>query len=349
MSKKGNPTPVITIAQSGNTVWANVMLAHDKKLHGIAGAARCHPNDTFDFYEGARIALARAFERDPFPKPAPEDSEKDHAVVGTENLGTGKWVHARFKASGEPGSVIRIDNPWKSEGLYKKGDLLKIKVIDVDGCGCYVTINGKRKFIANQEYSIWVPENSSSNETKTGPDDNGVQNAGHWVRATIGNLGLPGDLIRIDEPYMSDGLYKRGDVLAINAVHPSGCLVHFANTYSGKKLILAKEYSIWVPTKAEKEEQKISEESKSGATVEHDDQPLIAAFRVGDIVKTGAKPFDPTCRNRPGIVRSVTPLGKYHISYDIQVVRADGTSASQTCSEHFGIPAPMTLLLREGK
>ena len=341
MSKKGNPTPVITIAQSGNTVWANVMLAHDKKLHGIAGAARCHPNDTFDFYEGARIALARAFERDPFPKPAPEDSEKDHAVVGTENLGTGKWVHARFKASGEPGSVIRIDNPWKSERLYKKGDLLKIKVIDVDGCGCYVTINGKRKFIANQEYSIWVPENSSSNETKTGPDDNGVQNAGHWVRATIGNLGLPGDLIRIDEPYMSDGLYKRGDVLAINAVHPSGCLVHFADTYSGKKLILAKEYSIWVPAGKAIVTQQACES-------EPDPEPLVPDFKVGDIVRTGADPFASDCRGCTARVDFVS-VEMDRVQYLLNVRKLNGENVPQGCAQLRDKPAPMTLLWREGK
>lgn len=32
-----------------------------------AGRAKCAPEDSFDTYEGARIALARAFGKDPFP------------------------------------------------------------------------------------------------------------------------------------------------------------------------------------------------------------------------------------------------------------------------------------------
>lgn len=68
MSKKGKPPQAIMIGVSGNTVWAHVANAYGQNLECVAGYAKCHPNDTFDFYEGARIALARAFGKDPFPK-----------------------------------------------------------------------------------------------------------------------------------------------------------------------------------------------------------------------------------------------------------------------------------------
>lgn len=342
MSKKGNPTQVITITRSGDTVVANVTDVYARVVEGVTGAARCHPNDTFDFYEGARIALARAFGKDPFEKPS---SAK---LTGQEVLGNGKWVQATRQKPGRVGDWIKITEPWGTGGLYKKGDILQIQRLEPGHFGCFTRIKDHEKYISVSEYSVWIPENRSA-EPKKESADKDLENAGHWVKATTGNLGLPGNLIRIDAPYKTSGLYKKDDILIIDTMHPLGCMVRFVGPHGGRKLILAKEYSIWNPNKAEKEEPKISEEPKSGAAVDHDDLPLIAAFRVGDIVKTGTSPFDPTCRNRPGIVWSVTQLGKYHISYDITVVRADGTSAQQTCSERFGSPAPMTLLWREEK
>lgn len=68
MSKKGKPTQAIMIEVSGNTVWAHVVNAYGQHLECVAGYAKCHPNDTFDFYEGAAL---------PWPAPSartvPED------------------------------------------------------------------------------------------------------------------------------------------------------------------------------------------------------------------------------------------------------------------------------------
>ena len=100
MSKKGKPTQAIMIEVSGNTVWAHVANAYGQHLECIAGYAKCHPNDTFDFYEGARIALARAFGKNPFPKtddeekPSRKKPEEKTDVIYHPTLGRGRWVKA---------------------------------------------------------------------------------------------------------------------------------------------------------------------------------------------------------------------------------------------------------------
>lgn len=156
MSKKGNPTQVITITRSGNTVSANREDVYASgEVNGCVALARCHPNDTFDFYEGARIALARAFGKDPFPK-----TEEEETSGKTPQFRDGKWVKARFGNCGKRGDWIRIDAPWETEGLYKLGETLQIDTPDTAGVGCLVRFSEayRLKFIANSEYSIWVPK-----------------------------------------------------------------------------------------------------------------------------------------------------------------------------------------------
>lgn len=44
---------------------------------GRKGVAKCHPDDEFDEYEGLRIATARAYGKDPFPKEERKDEKKE--------------------------------------------------------------------------------------------------------------------------------------------------------------------------------------------------------------------------------------------------------------------------------
>lgn len=141
MSKKGKPTQAIMIEVSGNTVWAHVANAYGQHLECVAGSARCHPNDTFDFYEGARIALARAFGKNPFPKtddaekPSGEKAEEKTDVIYHPTLGLGRWVKAGNGKNGKPGDWILIGRPWMSGDRYKAGDILRIS--ETRNRGCY--------------------------------------------------------------------------------------------------------------------------------------------------------------------------------------------------------------------
>lgn len=162
MSKKGKPTQAIMIEVSGNTVWAHVANAYGQRLECVAGYAKCHPNDTFDFYEGARIALARAFGKDPFPKtddaekPSGEKPEEKAGSIVHPTLGRGRWVKAGNGKNGKPGDWILIDMAWAPAG-YKTGDILVIYEPRDRGCLAIVPDSGVR-YIAGYEYSIWVPE-----------------------------------------------------------------------------------------------------------------------------------------------------------------------------------------------
>lgn len=170
MSKKGKPTQAIMIEVSGNTVWAHVANAHEEHLECIAGYAKCHPNDTFDFYEGARIALARAFGKDPFPKtddaekPSGKKPEEKTDVIYHPTLGFGRWVKAGNGKNGKPGDWIRIDKAWAPTG-YKNGDILVISEPEDRGCLAIVPDSGVR-YIACHEYSIWLPKDLSSQVPK---------------------------------------------------------------------------------------------------------------------------------------------------------------------------------------
>lgn len=44
---------------------------------GRKGVAKCHPDDEFDEYEGLRIATAKAYGKDPFPKEEVKDEKKE--------------------------------------------------------------------------------------------------------------------------------------------------------------------------------------------------------------------------------------------------------------------------------
>ena len=334
MSKKGNPTQVITITRSGDTVVANVTDVYARVVEGVTGAARCHPNDTFDFYEGARIALARAFGKDPFEKPS---SAK---LTGQEVLGNGKWVQATRQKPGRVGDWIKITEPWGTGGLYKKGDILQIQRLEPGHFGCFTRIKDNEKYISVSEYFVWVPENRSA-EPKKESADKDLENAGHWVKATTGNLGLPGNLIRIDNPFLTDGLYNRGDVLVIAEAHPFGCWVHFVGQKGGRKLILMSEYSIWVPACKAVATQLACEPETEPA-------PLVPDFKVGDIVKTGGDPFASDCRNCTARVDSVQ-VGTDRVNYSLNVRKLNGNMVPQGCAQFRNMPVPMTLLWREEK
>lgn len=165
MRKKENPTQVITITAAERTVFANAADVYAEEVQGRTGAARCHPNDSFDFYEGARIALARAFGRDPFAKTANPKPESPNDRLDHPELGRGRWVKAEKGACGKPGDKILIRSPGMSGEKCKVGDILTILYTNPTLTGCFVDIpEWGEKFIADAEYSIWVPERAEQKE-----------------------------------------------------------------------------------------------------------------------------------------------------------------------------------------
>lgn len=172
--QKGTPTRVVTITQSGNTVWAHVSDAYGREITGTAGAARCHPGDTFDFYEGARIALARAFRQNPFPG-VPKKTEPEKPDPENPDFTRGRWVKPVDGRKGEVGDWIVVIDPWGSCGKYNRGDILPIISVTLpDGgraSGVVVrTKCGSPAYVARDEYEIWVPDAAEPKNTKEPPD-----------------------------------------------------------------------------------------------------------------------------------------------------------------------------------
>lgn len=97
--------------------------------------ARRNPDDAYNTYEGARIALARLFEEDPFPKAA--EPEKP----------------IRFKA----GDQARVgDRTFLSMGRYETGDL--VEIVEVRPTGYYIRVlTGPRaKIFKNPGFTAYV-------------------------------------------------------------------------------------------------------------------------------------------------------------------------------------------------
>lgn len=97
--------------------------------------ARRNPDDAYNAYEGARIALARLFEEDPFPKAA--EPEKP----------------IRFEA----GDRARVsDHTFLTMGYYDTGDLVEITKVRPAGYYIRVLTGPRARFFKNPGFTIFV-------------------------------------------------------------------------------------------------------------------------------------------------------------------------------------------------
>lgn len=85
--------------------------------NGKVGIARCNPQDSFDVYEGLRIATARAYGKEPFA-----DREDTSETVEVR----------RVKRLAEAGEYVEIVNPddISIEAGLKKGQIRRVCIID---------------------------------------------------------------------------------------------------------------------------------------------------------------------------------------------------------------------------
>ena len=85
--------------------------------NGKVGVAKCNPQDTFDVYEGLRIATARAYGKAPFA------DHKDIAECATV------CRVKRLAEAGEYVEIVKPDNISIEAGL-KKGQIRRVGIID---------------------------------------------------------------------------------------------------------------------------------------------------------------------------------------------------------------------------
>ena len=75
------PCRSILITFNGDTTHATHLTGYTGDVRTRSARAKCHEDDAYNAYEGARIALARLYGVDPFPTPAPTIKEiKDFKI-----------------------------------------------------------------------------------------------------------------------------------------------------------------------------------------------------------------------------------------------------------------------------
>lgn len=85
--------------------------------NGKVGIARCNPQDSFDVYEGLRIATARAYGKEPFA-----DREDATEIVQVRRV-------KRLAEAGEYVEIVKPDDISIEAGL-KKGQIRRVGIID---------------------------------------------------------------------------------------------------------------------------------------------------------------------------------------------------------------------------
>lgn len=85
--------------------------------NGKVGIAKCNPQDTFDVYEGLRIATARAYGKEPFA-----DREDAAESVQVRRV-------KRLAEAGEYVEIVKPDDISIEAGL-KKGQIRRVGIID---------------------------------------------------------------------------------------------------------------------------------------------------------------------------------------------------------------------------
>lgn len=92
--------------------------------NGKVGVAKCNPQDTFDVYEGLRIAAARAYGKEPFA------DRKDIAECAEDTAGCAKVRRVkRLAEAGEYVEIVKPDDISRKAGL-KKGQIRRVGIID---------------------------------------------------------------------------------------------------------------------------------------------------------------------------------------------------------------------------
>ena len=92
--------------------------------NGKVGVAKCNPQDTFDVYEGLRIATARAYGKEPFA------DRKDIAECAEDTAGCAKVCRVkRLAEAGEYVEIVKPDDISIEAGL-KKGQIRRVGIID---------------------------------------------------------------------------------------------------------------------------------------------------------------------------------------------------------------------------
>lgn len=157
MSKKKPTAPIpltgtvtITITTDGRTTLAMKASHRGEDIEVSTGLSHCRPGDAYSEYEGARIALARFYGLDPFPKVENEPQEKGH------------WEKANPENC-KKGSRVRVVAAEFAEDAYQNGDqgIIQDAPLSV-GALRHIIFDGRKDVTSTgcflRELEVWVPD-----------------------------------------------------------------------------------------------------------------------------------------------------------------------------------------------
>ena len=203
----------IVIKSDGKTVTA--YCGKDK------GVAVCSPDDEFDLYTGAKLALDRLFGKE----------EKKSGLEPIDIIGSGFFYFIKdnikevkiikeVKRPAKVGEWIKITDDQKSHGHYKKGDILQVydryDGISFNGVFCNLKIKVERKkpfelgYISRDgnlviwDYEYVVLESYEPPKEEPKPEVKEVK-----------RKAVVGEYIKIVNPYFTGDMYKKDDILKV--------------------------------------------------------------------------------------------------------------------------------------
>lgn len=217
-----------------------------KLSNGKVGVAKCSPEDEFDYYEGLRIATARAYGKDEF-----------------------KEVDRPAKL----GEYIKIINPSVTFNRYGKGDILKVSEVKFGGLVCCETsfgtaCIGKSEYVVLENHKPEVKREFKCSAVDAITSFAEAMRA--WAKAfapevkEVKRRAEVGEYVKIVKPECTWNTYKEGDILKVvdNSLFSDmvGC-----ETRNGRVPVLDREYVVLENYKPEVEE--VNRKAKVGEYV----------------------------------------------------------------------------------
>lgn len=336
-------TSVVTITTDGCGGTVARMAAEQE-----TATAACRPGDTYSEYEGARIALARLYGVDPFPKVENVGEEKGHwARVTRENC--------------QKGARVRVVAEENSDGAYENGDQGVLQDTYSSGsCLLHILFDGHKTVACPgcwpRELEVWIPDAPEEAKPQEAPIPEApktftpsfqVENAGgnvgeekgHWAKATKENC-KEGSRVRVTRAVQSFGRYKDGDTGVVDSLY----FTDMASVkFDGKSKVtqpacFLDELEVWIP-----DDQPPSEAQPEAQ------KPFTPSFQVGDIVRLeeDASIFHPSCQGKIGKVIEAYPFSSTDVCYyRLRVIPGPGEERIQLCTEFPNYPVPLELVYR---
>lgn len=171
-----------------------------KLSNGKVGVAKCSPEDEFDYYEGLRIATARAYGKE-YCTALPYEPYESKVKEVDRRAKVGEW--------------IKITDAHASYDCYKTGDILKVyKRSEFNGGGVYCKMEKKFTDCNNDNGNILIFDKEYVVLENYNPKKKKVEEP---KVKEVKRTAEVGEYIKIVNAQQSNKCYDNGDILKVYA------------------------------------------------------------------------------------------------------------------------------------